>query len=42
MNSIIESTGHYLPTNNITSQEMEKIISKTFPDISYGILEEMT
>ncbi|MDQ7022999.1 MAG: ketoacyl-ACP synthase III [Candidatus Gracilibacteria bacterium] len=42
MNTIINSTATYIPKNKISSQEMEQRISEIFPEISFGILEEMT
>jgi hypothetical protein len=35
MNTIINSTGIYIPKDKITSQEMEERISINFPEISF-------
>ena len=42
MNTIIESVASYIPKNKILNKDIENKISKTFPEIPFWILEEMT
>lgn len=42
MNLKIESVAHYIPENKYYNKNIEKKISKTFPQIPFWILEEMT
>jgi len=42
MNSKIESVASYIPSNLVTSNDIENKISKTFPKIPFWILEEIT
>jgi len=42
MSTVIKSVSSYIPENKITSESIENKISKTFSEIHFWILEEMT